>query len=382
MKKNQKDKSIRHDKQKRHAFFVRVLALGLFWFYDIYYVSDSLGIIVLFGLTMFTVLCHYIDKNSKIIFFEALYIGILSLIDPRFTILFTFPIFEAIVHSHPLVLIAGAALVLVSEGLKSFDVLLYLFAIVLGSLYALSDKEKKYYQEESDQERRKRYELERMNQEYLTMLDEVHNMAEISERDRIAQELHDNVGHELTGAVLSLQAFRTVLEDYELELTETKRFNDLQKRVNNSAKLLREAVYRMKPFKDLGAYEFQTIIERFDLLPTKFSIYGDPDLIPSYYWLLLKTALQEGLTNIMRYSNPKEVLIQLDITSSIVRFELKNDGVIENEIIHFDKEIIEGMGHRNLKLRTKAYGGNFSAINLPKTNSYKTVVVLPLKKEE
>src|SRR5690554_6857516 len=100
MKKNQKDKSIRHDQQKRHAFFVRVLALGLFWFYDIYYVSDSLGIIVLFGLTMFTVLCHYIDKNSSIIFFEVLYIGILSLIDPRFTILFTFPIFEAIVHSH------------------------------------------------------------------------------------------------------------------------------------------------------------------------------------------------------------------------------------------------------------------------------------------
>ena len=64
------------------------------------------------------------------------------------------------------------------------------------------------YRAEADRQRRERYELESLRAELLTANVRIARMAEITERNRIAQDLHDNVGHELTGAVLALKHLR------------------------------------------------------------------------------------------------------------------------------------------------------------------------------
>lgn len=334
-------------------------------------------IILLLGLAIFTILHHYFPKNRKLLLLEGIYAGGFSLFDPRFAVVFALPIFEGIYHLKPLYLIPGGLLVVMGGGGNLQGVLIASFAILMGSLFHIAHRERGYYREESDRERRKRYEVEKVHREFLSLREEVYHMGELMERNRIAQELHDDVGHELTGAVLSLQALTTILEEYDLAPEEMKRFEEMQERVNRGAKSLREAVYRLKPYRSIGIDEIKGIVEEFHRLPIDMKLYGSPDRVPVHYWVLLKIAVKEGLTNVIRHSDPREIKLQIDVTPSIVRFELENDGIIDDDT----DEVTEGIGLRNLRLRARAYGGSFTAAKLLRKHRFRLVLVLPLREE-
>ncbi|WP_026477411.1 sensor histidine kinase [Alkaliphilus transvaalensis] len=231
-------------------------------------------------------------------------------------------------------------------------------------------KETSLYRHEADQQRRQRYELENLKSELLLANVQGIQMAELAERNRIAQELHDDVGHEITAAVLAFQAFEQLWRDKDPFAEEM--FLQAQKRLTNSAKQLRETVYNMKPVQAIGIDRLKDISNRMDGYPLEFSVYGDTSSVPVYLWSILEPCLKEALTNVIRHAEATKIMINLDVSPYIVRLSVYNDGIRQKE-----PKVEYGVGLRNLRQRARAVGGN---ISIDASDGFRLICVLPLEK--
>ncbi|ABR49836.1 integral membrane sensor signal transduction histidine kinase [Alkaliphilus metalliredigens QYMF] len=230
-------------------------------------------------------------------------------------------------------------------------------------------QETNVYRQEADRERRDRYELESLKGELLLANVQVSRMAQLSERNRIAQELHDDVGHELTAAVLAVQAFEQLWKE-EDPLAEDM-FLQAKKRLSNSAHHLRETVHNMKPIKAIGIDRLEEICSGFTACPVNLKVYGDTSRVSAYLWSILEPCLKEALTNVLRHTKATKVEVSLDINPHIVRLSVHDDGVNS-------PGTGIGMGLRNLRQRARTVGGSVST---DATDGFRLVCVLPMEKE-
>src|SRR5690606_39078507 len=100
-------------------------------------------------------------------------------------------------------------------------------ALFVGMFASFMLHNQRIYKEESDEQRKTVLELERLKLELLEASQSAAREAELLERNRIARQLHDHLGHDLTGASLALQAYdyvrdpekaREVLEEVKARL--------------------------------------------------------------------------------------------------------------------------------------------------------------------
>lgn len=339
-----------------------------------------MGMVLILGILIFSILRAYFPSLRATILLEGLFVGGVSSIFPQLALAYCIPIFEGSLAKKSLWTLPGLLVGILGWEFSSTLILLFIIGWFLGRVFRVAKEERDYYKEETDFERRGRYEAEGLNRDLLFLQEEVLRMAELAERNRIAQQLHDDVGHELTGAVLGLQAFESMLEDRELEPHQQEIFDKVKERVNTGATVLRQTVHNMKPYVPLGVDDLRGIAEDFRDLPIEFKAFGNTEQVPVHHWVLLRTAFKEGLTNIVRHAQATKVKAQLDITPNILRFSLENDGVGgENNRIGTKAPVLEeGIGLKSLRQRTKSYGGNFSATVMNGDDLFRLVIVLPL----
>lgn len=225
------------------------------------------------------------------------------------------------------------------------------------------------YRLEADQERRDRYELEILKGELLMANVQTAQLAELRERHRISQKLHDEVGHELTAALLAFQAFETLWRENDPQAEDM--FAQAQMRLSRSALELRETVHNMQPVQAIGIRSLEEICRNFKALPVQLQIYGDTSRIAAHLWVILNSCLKEALTNAVRHSKAKHVEVSLDVNEHIVRLSVQNDGVL-------DSSSLPGTGLRNLRQRAQAAGGSISTNT---SSGFQLVCVLPMGKE-
>ncbi|PYZ97018.1 two-component sensor histidine kinase [Alteribacter lacisalsi] len=225
--------------------------------------------------------------------------------------------------------------------------------------------------EEADRQRHDRYELEELKEELLLANIKAAQMAEITERNRLARQLHDDVGHELTASVLALQAFEHLWKENDPQAAEM--FTQARERLDKGARYLRETVHNIKPVKELGAEGLREIAGGFTACPAQFQVYGDTSRVPVHLWSILYPCLKEALTNVVRHSKAEKVEIELVVSPYIVRLSVLNDGLTEPVRGRW------GIGIRNLRQRARAAGGSISST--AESRGFQLVCVLPLDKE-
>lgn len=217
-----------------------------------------------------------------------------------------------------------------------------------------------------DEERRRHYETESLKQELLVANVQVARMAELSERSRIAREIHDNAGHEIVAAYMSLQTAQALFKTDAAEAQEL--FHEGMGRLEAGIAKIREAVHNLTPLTEIGVGALRGLCEKFPHCPVEFFAYGDPTKVSVYLWVILEACLREALTNILRHANAKRITATLDITPHIVRLCIENDGA-KKGAGH------AGLGLRNLQQRASAVGGNISTVL---SDCFRLVCVLPL----
>jgi len=279
------------------------------------------------------------------------------------------PIFELAVRGRWIFAIASMLLYLsfpypVSS--TSLVIWVYITAFFFGMFSCSMLKARHMYLAEADEQRKARTELERIKLDLLEANHTAVQHAELMERYRISRQLHDHLGHDLTGALLALQAY-----EYAQDSEEGKQLlHDVKHRLERSTVSLREAVHNVTPTAHIGIERLEHIIRNFQPLDIGFQKSGDMLLISAHIWALLEACLKEALTNVARHSNATSVKINLQVTESIARLLIHDNGSVATRN-H------TGSGLRGLKMRARAMGGSLS---INQENGFMLVMVIPLEK--
>lgn len=185
----------------------------------------------------------------------------------------------------------------------------------------------------------------------------IEDQATLQERNRIAREIHDSLGHALTGLNLQLEGalklWQTNPPQAQNFLAEAKRLGSAAlQAVRQSVSTLRSDPLQNQPLEAAIAQlvqEFQRTtgvkpvceIERSRSLP--------PEVNATIYRIV-----QESLTNICKYAAATTVLIRLTTTSTQLLLTIQDNGrgfqTAENKT---------GFGIQGMRERTAALGGQF-----------------------
>ncbi|PYI50875.1 ATP-binding protein [Paenibacillus flagellatus] len=157
-------------------------------------------------------------------------------------------------------------------------------------------------------------------------------LAELSvleERNRIAHEIHDVVGHTMTAAIVQLEAARKLTErDLPKSI---EKLENAQRLVRRGLNDIRQSV---RMLKDEGA--------SFDLVPAMKELireteeatgvvvdasFGDLPYLNGLTRRVLYHALQEGLTNGIRHGRCRRFEFDIRVGDGDVRMRLSNDGL-------------------------------------------------------
>ena len=275
------------------------------------------------------------------------------------------PLFWAMYYRVYFAAITLAALVFIGD---FYALLFTVISVAAGIFLGLWEREHQIGVRIRDTKAGRLYEMQTLQTDLLAATEKIERMTAVSERARIAREIHDNAGHDIIGAYISLQAVRAGLPagDAALPL-----FDAALERLARGTDRIREAVHNLAPITALGVETLREACARFPLLPVAFILHGDTNHVPIYIWNALEACLNEALTNAARHARPLRVTVRLDVTPKLVRLCVENDGIGK-----YGTSKGLGAGLRNLRYRAASIGGSI-AVDAGET--YKIVCVLPIQ---
>jgi two-component system, NarL family, sensor histidine kinase UhpB len=193
--------------------------------------------------------------------------------------------------------------------------------------------------------------------------------AEEIERKKIARELHDQVGQNLTALGINLGILRNQLSDTLTEQTDT-RLNDSMAILEETAKRIRDVMSDLRPsvLDDYGLmaairWLSERISQRTGLTISVGGQDTKADLTSEAEITLFRIA-QELLTNITKHAKATEVSIRLDSMDGKVRFVIADNGVGFDPMA-FDQTGESRWGLLNVRERTDAIDGLLTITSRP-----------------
>ncbi|HEX9501894.1 MAG TPA: sensor histidine kinase, partial [Thermoanaerobaculia bacterium] len=190
--------------------------------------------------------------------------------------------------------------------------------------------------------------VDRSNQRLRLAQDEIERLAKLAERERIARDLHDLLGHTLSLIILKSE-LASKLADRDPERAGNE-IRDVERISRDALAQVRQAVggYRSggllkeldgaKEMLRAASIECTTDIEQISLAPSQEAI--------------LSLAMREAVTNVVRHSGAAHCEIRLMRDNREVRLTIADDGRGGSET--------EGFGLIGMRERITALGGTLS----------------------
>lgn len=190
----------------------------------------------------------------------------------------------------------------------------------------------------------------------------IEDIATLQERNRIAREIHDSLGHSLTVLNLHLEA---ALKLWNSDLDEATEFLTEAKQLGSSAlDDVRQSVFALRS----DPLEGQTLEEAIASLTDNFrrstGVYPKSNIdissqIPTEFKTAIYRIVQEALTNICKYAAATDVEIEIQ-TKTDLQLMVADNGRGFNL-----NQNSTGFGLQGMRERTKALGGNFKVVTSP-----------------
>jgi signal transduction histidine kinase len=198
---------------------------------------------------------------------------------------------------------------------------------------------------------------------------ELEELAITRERNRIARELHDSLGHYLTIANVQLEAARSVAEGRDERLTAVQQLlRDGLREIRLAVSMLREASSVRLPFSQAIA---ELVAESNATgLPADLTTGGTVRPLPGAVGFALYRITQESLTNVRRHAHATKVSIYLDYLPQRVRLSVLDDGVGPGNMPPV------GSGLSGLRERVELLGGRLT-LEAPPQGGFRVSVEIP-----
>jgi signal transduction histidine kinase len=232
-----------------------------------------------------------------------------------------------------------------------------------------------------------RLDLEKRNKLLREQQDtEIYN-ATLRERNRIAREIHDNVGHTLSRCILMTGAIATVNTDENLK----EPIDQLEGQLNQAMTKIRESVHDLhddsvdlKESAELLIRDFKACSADLECSVSRF--------VPKDVKYCFLSVLREALTNVARHSNATHVHVRIVEHPAIYQLTIHDNGTVlpasqntgsrENADssgqFHPDGTN-RGIGLENMRDRVKALHGS---IFISADDGFRIFISIPKKMQE
>jgi signal transduction histidine kinase len=174
-------------------------------------------------------------------------------------------------------------------------------------------------------------ELEAANQQLAAYAVEAEELATVQERNRLAREIHDNLGHYLTVVNVQIKAAQAVMakdsDRAALALEKAQQLTqDGLSAVRQSVSALRDSPLGSRPLPE-SLHRLTDELGASGIVCTMV-VNGEPRPLDPRAELTLYRATQEGLTNVRKHARASRVDVSLDYTvAGAVTLCLNDNGV-------------------------------------------------------
>jgi len=205
----------------------------------------------------------------------------------------------------------------------------------------------------------------RMNRKLRRANEEIENLAKVAERERIARDLHDVLGHtlsvitlksELAGKLIDRDPQRAGQEIREVEQISRQALSDVRDAIRGyrSKGLVAELAQAKSTLETAGLIVHVDAATSMQLPPMQESV--------------LSLAVREAVTNVVRHAKARTCRLRIEQQSGTCRLEVADDGQGFTSL--------EGNGLRGMRERVEMLGGTMERRNKSGTT---LSVTLPIK---
>ena len=243
-------------------------------------------------------------------------------------------------------------------GLESLMVCLNILLFVLYMILLFTSQK-----DENERIRKLNEQLNRANDQLRDYAVNMERMTQMRERNRLAREIHDTLGHTLTGIIMGTDAGLALFDVAPEE--SKKRMQIVAQSARDGLTDVRRSIKALRPDAlehSSLAQALEGLVENFRLTTSAQIAYFqeteelklDPDEEDALY-----RVVQEGLTNAVRHGHADRIEIRITRTGDAVSVSVRDNGtgcaVLE-----------EGFGLRHMRERLEMLGGTLTYGNLEK----------------
>lgn len=259
-----------------------------------------------------------------------------------------------------------------------FRFVLWCFTLILAAIFSVrTERSLKLAQEVihlKDSSTELRLAMQKRQQDLLEKQDYEIHLATLQERNRIAREIHDNVGHMLSRSILQMGALQTIHKEEPLHGQLVAINDTLSQAMNN----IRESVHDLhNESLDLK----QALREVTDEFRDKYEIAFTYDMsaaVPRNVKYCFLAITKESLANVVRHSNATRVSLYFCEHPGFYQMLVEDNGTdIKVKEAQIAKAQVSGIGLSNMRERVEALGGMIAfltdkgfeiRISVPKTS--------------
>lgn len=230
-------------------------------------------------------------------------------------------------------------------------------ATLLSLRTAQLEREQERMRRTRDELQERALALEARNRDLADRQDYEIELATLAERARIAREIHDNVGHQLTRASLQTEALRVV---HANEPGVAADFADVKRTVDEALQLVRSSVHALNDNAANLSVQLERIVKgaRSDGGP-QIELEVLTEHAPANVANCFAAILREALSNTMRHARARNVTVRCMEHPSFYQLVVTDDGA--GAIKTGNRGVAEGMGLGSMRERVEALGGTFTA---------------------
>ncbi|MFZ3590475.1 sensor histidine kinase [Bacillus sp. DJP31] len=271
------------------------------------------------GFSVYIHIILGIHLNTSIILMPVLMIGYLM---TKSTAPWTIPLFVILIPASRYWTIDN----LFNFFLQYTDILLF-FGIGLG--FNLITKSQKRYKNLLTENMKQNELITQQNKTLEQYAAKVEKLALVEERNRMARDLHDSIGHHFTSVTVGLDAISYMIETHpKLAAEKVNKLADISR---EGLTEVRRTIHQIAPAEDdlPLSIQLEQLTKEFGehtSTDINFNIEGKEPELASHIKLTFVRCLQECMTNAKRHGEARSISVSIRFTEEYIELKVYNNG--------------------------------------------------------
>ncbi|MBO0412220.1 sensor histidine kinase [Enterococcus hulanensis] len=205
--------------------------------------------------------------------------------------------------------------------------------------------------------------LKQKNQELIQSQETFIDLEISEERNRIARDIHDNVGHLLSSAIIQLGAIEAINQSSQLK----KPLTQLKSTIHTGMDNIRESVHDLHETSLTFEKGLELLIADFQYC--EIELRGNvPQNLPQEQGRTLLMVMKEAFSNVMKHSNATNIILSFNELPAFYRLQILDNGTLA-------KKSGDGIGLKSMRQRVEQIGGQLHISQTP--TNFMINVILP-----